>query len=69
MTNIEVGKGVELSVEGDILTIKLNLRNNFGVSASGKSTTIATTNGNVDVPNHPGFKLGLNLYNPIKKVG
>jgi len=51
-----------LTVKGHKLTIEVDLSEEHGKSASGKSTIIATTAGNVDVPEHPGIKLGLNIY-------
>ncbi len=54
-------KNVELSVAGDILTIKVDLSKSFGPSASGKTIIIATTGGNVAIPNRD-EKVGLNVY-------
>jgi hypothetical protein len=55
-------KNVEQKIEGNILTIKVDLSKSFGKSASGKSNVIATTEGNVSVDGHPDVKLGLNIY-------
>lgn len=55
-------KNVEMSVEGDILTIKVDLSKEFGRSSSGKSIIIASTEGNVSVPGEEEIKLGLNVY-------
>ena len=54
-------KNVELTVEGTILTIKVDLSKDFGPSSSGKTTIIATTEGNVTIPNRE-EKIGLNIY-------
>lgn len=54
-------KNVEMNVDGDILTIRVNLSKEFGPSASGKTTIIASTEGNVTVPNRD-EKIGLNVY-------
>lgn len=56
MTNIE------MTTKGDILTIKVDLSKTFGRSKSGKTTIIATTGGNVSVPEHPEVKVGVNIY-------
>ena len=40
-------KNVEMSLEGNILTIKVDLSKEFGPSASGKTIIIASTEGNV----------------------
>ena len=54
-------KNVELTVEGTILTIKVDLSKEFGPSSSGKTTIIASTEGNVAIPNRE-EKIGLNIY-------
>jgi hypothetical protein len=54
-------KNVEMSVEGTILTIKVDLSKQFGLSASEKNIIIASTEGNVTVPNRD-EKIGLNVY-------
>ena len=55
-------KNVELKVTGDKLVITVDLSKSYGLSASGKSTTIATTAGNVSVPGREEVKMGLNIY-------
>ena len=47
---------------GENLIITINLSKDFGRSKSGKSTIIATTAGNISIPDHPDIHLGLNLY-------
>lgn len=54
-------KNVLLDVKNNVLTITVDLTKNFGRSKSGKSEIIATTGGNVSVPNTD-VKLGLNVY-------
>ena len=54
-------KNVEMKVEGNILTIKVDLTKEFGPSSSGKTTIIASTEGNVSIPDHT-EKVGLNVY-------
>jgi len=54
-------KNVEMKVEGSILTIKVDLTKEFGPSSSGKTIIIASTEGNVSVPER-GEKVGLNVY-------
>ena len=60
-------KNIEMTVEGNILTIKVDLTKEFGPSASGKTIIIATTEGNISIPGHEENKIGLNVYK--KKVG
>lgn len=54
-------KNVEMKIEGDILTITVDLSKEFGPSSSGKTTIIASTEGNVGVPSRD-EKIGLNVY-------
>jgi len=54
-----------MKVEGDILTIVVDLSQRHGDSKSGKSITIASTEGNISLPDHDEIKIGLNVY--IKK--
>jgi hypothetical protein len=55
-------KNVEMSLEGNILTITIDLSKEFGPSASGKTIIIASTEGNVTIPEHEEAKVGLNVY-------
>jgi len=55
-------KNIEMNIVGDILTIKVDLSKTFGKSSSGKSTIIASTEGNVSVPGKEEVKIGLNVY-------
>ncbi|MGD1001268.1 MAG: hypothetical protein ABSA67_11290 [Candidatus Brocadiia bacterium] len=54
-------KNVDMKVEGNILTIKVDLTKEFGPSSSGKTIIIASTEGNVSVVDRE-EKLGLNVY-------
>jgi hypothetical protein len=54
-------KNVELMVDGTMLTIKVDLSKDFGPSSSGKTTIIASTEGNVSIPGRE-EKIGLNIY-------
>jgi hypothetical protein len=55
-------KNVEMSLSDNILTIKVDLTKEFGLSASGKTIIIATTEGNVSVEGAEDKKVGLNIY-------
>ena len=55
-------KNCEMKLEGDILTITVDLSKEFGKSSSGKSIIIGTTEGNVSVPGKEDVKVGLNVY-------
>ncbi len=50
-----------MTVEGNILIIKVDLTRDFGPSKSGKTIIIASTEGNVSVPERD-EKIGLNVY-------
>ena len=55
-------KNVDMTVEGSTLVIRVDLGKEFGESKSGKSITVASTEGNVSVPGHEEIKIGLNIY-------
>ena len=55
-------KNVDMKVQGDKLIITVDLSKSFGLSASGKSVTIATTAGNIAVPGREEVKVGVNIY-------
>jgi hypothetical protein len=54
-------KNVEMSIEGSVLTIRVDLSKEFGPSSTGKTIIIASTEGNVTIPNRQ-EKVGLNVY-------
>ncbi len=60
-------KNVEMHVEGNTLTIVVDLSQDFGPSSSGKSITVASTEGNIAVPGREEVKIGLNIYKPRPK--
>ncbi|NLZ30231.1 MAG: hypothetical protein GX885_05755 [Methanomicrobiales archaeon] len=55
-------KNVDMQLDGDTLVIRVDLTKDFGESKSGKSITIASTEGNIAVPEHEEIKIGLNVY-------
>lgn len=57
-----MAKNCEVSVANNILTIKVDLTQDFGPSSSGKTNIIATTEGNISVPGNEAVKIGLNVY-------
>lgn len=60
-------KNVQMHLEGNKLTIVVDLNQELGVSSSGKSITVASTEGNVSVPGREDIKIGLNIYKPRPK--
>jgi hypothetical protein len=55
-------KNVEMSLDGNILTVKVDLSKEFGPSASGKTIIIASTEGNIAIDGREEAKIGLNVY-------
>ena len=54
-------KNVEMSVNGNILTITVDLTKEFGPSTSGKTVIIASTEGSHRLPERTEV-VGLNVY-------
>lgn len=54
-------KNVEMSVQGNMLTITVDLTKEFGPSSSGKTIIIASTEGNYRLPERE-ETVGLNVY-------
>ncbi len=65
MSEGTVGKNVSYKIDGDELIIKINLREEKEMSKSGKSNIIASSKGNASITGTD-YKLGLNLYEPVK---
>jgi hypothetical protein len=55
-------KNVDMKLNGNILTITVDITKEFGQSSSGKSVIIASTEGNVSIPDKETVKVGLNIY-------
>jgi hypothetical protein len=55
-------KNCEMKLNGSILTITVDISKEFGVSSSGKSIIIGSTEGNVSIPEKEDIKIGLNVY-------
>ena len=62
-------KNVELSRDGDSLTIRVDLTETFGPLSSGKTIIIASTEGTVPVGPDRGEKIGRNVYRPREGYG
>ena len=60
----KVGKNVEYEVKGKVLTITVDLSKEHGTSKSGKTITIASTQGNTrfEGPGKKEMVMGLNIY-------
>ncbi len=59
-------KNIEMKLEGTILTMKVDIAKDFGPSKSGKSITVASTEGNISIPGAEDVKIGLNVYKSKK---
>lgn len=55
---------IETVVEGDKLIITIDLSKEYGLTGSGKSTKVASSDGNMSVPGREDIKVGLNVYKP-----
>lgn len=56
-------QNMKMTVKGNTLTIEVDLSKRGGKSASGKTTIIASSSGNVPVPGtDTGAIVGLNVY-------
>lgn len=60
-------KNVDMKREGDELVIRVNLKQRFGKSATGKTNIIASSEGASSAPagsdpNEPDIKVNLNIY-------
>ena len=55
-------QNVQMKVTGNKLTITVDLTENLGLSASGKTVKIASTGGNKEIPGGKGAIIGLNIY-------
>ena len=55
-------KNCEMELNGNILTITVDISKEFGVLSSGKSVIIGSTEGNVSIPEKEDIKIGLNVY-------
>jgi len=55
-------KNCDMKLDGNILTITVDISKEFGKSSSGKSVIIASTEGNVSISENEEIKIGLNIY-------
>jgi hypothetical protein len=51
-----------MKLDGNILTITVDISKEFGKSSSGKNIIVASTEGNVSMPEKKDVKIGLNVY-------
>lgn len=63
-----IGDNVQVEVEDNVLILRVDLSQNFGLSSSGKSIIIASSGGNASVPGNNDIKVGLNVFRPNKQT-
>jgi|3_EtaG_2_1085321.scaffolds.fasta_scaffold00974_3 hypothetical protein len=59
-----MSENIKTSVKGDTLTITVDLSHRGGVSKSGKTIRVASTEGNIPVDDTQDVKMGINIYVP-----
>ena len=57
-----MAKNVNMRIEGKQLIIEVEMDQDFGLSKSGKTRIIASTEGNISAPGDEDVKIGLNVY-------
>lgn len=60
-------QNIKMSQKGNILTIEIDTSKRFGTSSSGKSTSVASTQGNIAIAEGSDVKIGINCYVPVGK--
>lgn len=55
-------ENVKFAVNGNKLTIEVDLSHRGEKSSTGKTVRVASTEGNVECPEHPAIKVGLNVF-------
>ncbi len=58
-------KNCAMKLDGNILTITVDISKEFSKSTSGKSIIIGSTEGNVSIPENEDIKIGLNIYRKV----
>lgn len=57
-----IGSNVNCEIKDGIATITIDLTKRLGPSKTGKTILVASTNGNIGVPQNEAIKLGINCY-------
>ena len=58
----QIGKNISATLEGNTLTLVIDISKDYGLSSSGKSRIIASSEGNQAAPGDGEIKIGLNIY-------
>ena len=59
-------KNVKIDIVGHEAIIRIDLRQEYGPSKSGKNIIVASTNGAINIPGNENIRLGLNCYKSAK---
>jgi S-adenosylmethionine hydrolase len=60
---MEIGQNIKAEIKGSVLTLTVDMSKTFGPSKSGKTTIIASSQGNVPIQgSNPQAHIGLNIY-------
>ena len=62
-----MARNVKINIQGNELIITVDLNQNFGPSASGKSTIVASSQGYMQVPGEEGIGVNLNIIKSFNK--
>lgn len=57
-------ENIKTDIKGNVLHIEIDLTHKGGISTSGKSIRIASTEGNVVIKDD--ISIGINCYRPVK---
>lgn len=57
-----IGTNINCEIKDGIATLTIDLTKRLGPSKSGKTILVASTNGNIGIPENEAIKLGINCY-------
>ena len=60
-------QNIKTTIKNNILTVEIDLSKRFGKSPSGKTTLIASTQGNVALDHPSGVTIGVNAYTKLEE--
>ncbi len=62
-----MAKNIDIDLQGNILTIQIDLTKSFGLTGSGKSSLIATTGGTILVGRGRSERINITVHRPMPK--
>lgn len=63
---VSILKNVKMTLDGNILTIQVDVTKDYGPSSSGKTNIVATTEGGQSVEGLEDVKVNLTVYKKVK---